>query len=377
MASIDGCSGGPQQSGMRHPLCFTVLAGALCLTTATARATLLDAAVAQFDQNVRNYNLISFGNASFTSYGDTEGGLAIAGNLSLDGGAIAAQPGKFGLTNDPTLYLGGSLSVNNTAYLQSGYAAINSVANPGWSWSAIDNRLTNGGSTFSTINTPNPLGDIDPRLNAGPSGWSFASLQSSFLGISQTLAGATANGSISISGQTLNLAANNPAATGVIVFDLDANLLSGSSYNGQYFSNVQFSVPTGSAYVVNVRNAAGRTLFGSGVNFNSGSGYEHLLWNVVDATADSAEDVRFGNGGQFFGAILAPTFNVFNDLNTAVNGQVVAGSYTHSGAELHFTGFDYSYEVPEPATYGALGAAACCALALLRRRRAQAGAKRC
>jgi choice-of-anchor A domain-containing protein len=352
---------------MREPIRPVVAAGVLLLSAVAARATLLDAALVQFDQNVRNYNLVSFGNASFTSYGDTEGGLAVAGNLSLDGGALAAQPGKFGLTSDPTLYLGGALSLKNTAYLQSGYASISAAANAGWIWSAVDNRLTNAGATFSSVNTSDPLGDVDPRLNAGPSNWNFASLQTSFVGISQTLANATATGSITITGQTLRLTPTNPAA-GVVVFDFDANLLSGNTYNGQLFSNVQFDVPAGDAFVVNVRNVGGRTLFGpGGINFNSGTGYEHLLWNIVDSTSDVVEDVRFGNGGQFFGAVLAPTFNVFNDLGTAVNGQVVAGSYSHSGAELHFTGFDYSYEVPEPGTYGLLGAAACGGLVLWRR----------
>lgn len=332
-------------------------------------------ALMQFDQNVRNYNLISFGDAAFYSYGDTEGGLAVQGNLFLDGGAIAAMPHKFLLNGDPTLYVGGALSVSNTAYLQSGYASLSASANGAWNWSGVDNRLTNGGATFSTVNTSHLLGDSDPRLNPGPAGWSFGALKTSFVGISQTLAGAAATGSIQITGQTLKFVGPGAGAHGAIVFDFDANLLSGNTYGGQMFSNVQFEVPAGDAYVINVRNAAGRTLFGgSGINFNSGAGYERLLWNVVDSTPGSVEEVRFGNGGQFFGSVLAPTWSVFNDFGTAINGQVVAGSFGHRGAELHYTGFnyheEYDYEVPEPSTYGLLGAGACLVLVSWRRGRA-------
>lgn len=352
----------------------SLIAGLALLTAAAASAAVVDTALVQFDQNVRNYNLVSFGNASFTSYGDTEGGIAVGGNLFLDGGVIAAQPSKFGLTSDPTLMVGGVLQVNSTAMLQSGYAAIAAQPNSGWSWNANDNRLSKGQSVLSTVNTPHALGNVDPRLNPYADGWDFAALKTSFVGISQTLANTVASGAISITGQTLRFQAADLDAHGAIVFDFDANLLTGNTYNGQYFSNVQFDVPVSSTYVVNVRNAAGRTLFGSsGINFNAGSGYERLLWNIVDGTPNATEDIRFGNGGQFYGAVLAPTFNVFNDLGTAINGQVVAGSFAHRGAELHFTGFDhheeYDYEVPEPSTYGLLGAAACVGLALLRRRR--------
>lgn len=355
-----------------HSRTTTALLILLSATVASTAAT-VESALVQFDQSVRNYNLISFGNASFVQYGDTEGGLAVGGNLFLDGGAVAAHPHKFGLTSDPTLFVGGQLSVNSTAMLQSGYASIAALGNLSWSWNGLDNRLLRDFATFSTVNTPHPLGDVDPRLNAGPAGWNFASLRTRLIGVSQTLAGATANGVIEISGQNFRFKAPQAASHGAIVFDFDASLLVGNTYAGQMFSNIQFDVPTGAAFVVNVRNAADRTLFGSG-NFNTGSGYEHLLWNIVDATPETAQNVRFGNGGQFFGAVLAPTWNVFNDLGTAINGQVVAGSFSHSGAELHYTGFDYNLEVPEPGTYGLIGAAACIGLALLRRVRRRAAA---
>jgi len=337
-----------------------------------ATAATVGSALTQFDQSVRHYNLISFGSASFQQYGDTEGGLAIGGNLYLDGGTIAAQPGKFALTSDPTLYVAGRLTVNDTAKLQSGYAAISAAANAGWSWDGQQNRLSAGQTVLSTVNTPDLRGDTDPRLNTGPDNWNFSSLRSDLIGVSQTLGAASANGLIVIDSQNLRFKAANANTHGAIVFDLDANLLVGNTYAGQMFSNVQFDVPEGDAFVVNVRNAAGRTLFGAG-NFNSGTGYDRLLWNIVDRTPSTDETVRFGNGGQFYGAVLAPTWNVANDFGTAINGQVVADSFTDRGAELHFTGFnfheEFDSEVPEPGTYGLVGAAACVGIVLVHRRR--------
>lgn len=365
---------------MRPTLRSSVPAALLLLATLPGHAGSLDAALVQFDQSVRNYNLISFGDASFNRYGDTEGALAVAGNLHLQkGGAIATRPELFKLTDDPTLYVGGTLKVDGYVDLNSGHAAIAAASNQAWSWNGGNQRLTAGASTLSTSNTPDPLGDVDPRLNAGPSSWNFASLATTFANISQTLAAATANGSVTFSGQTLQFAANAPSAHGVIVIDFDASQLSGNTYGGQMFSEVKFDVPSDSAYVINVRNAAGRTLFGAGgINFNLGSGYERLLWNIVDTTPGVTEDVYFADRGDFYGAVLAPTFNVFAD-GIALNGQVVAGSYAHNQRggeerELHFTGFhyEYDYEVPEPGTYGLLGAVACAGLIAWRKRRRQA-----
>lgn len=267
--------------------------------------------------------------------------------------------------------MAGKLSVTDTARLQSGYAALAANNNGNWSWNQNQYRLSSGGSAFETVNSPDPHGHDNPLTNAAPAAWNFADLRTDLIGVSSTLAGAAVNGVIEINGQNLRFKAANANTHGAIVFDLDANLLVGNTYANQLFSNIQFDVPEGDAFVVNVRNAAGRTLFGAG-NFNAGSGYDHLLWNIVDGTPETSEMVRFGNGGQFFGAVLAPTWNVYNDLGTAINGQVVADSFTHSGAELHFTGFEYDREVPEPGTYGLIGAAACGGLVLVRRWRRRA-----
>lgn len=338
---------------------------------AVARAQPAAQAVVQFDALVRNYNLVSFGDASFTGgYGDTHGPLAVQGNLTLHGGAVAVQPGLFGVNSNPTLLVGGQLNLTGTVDLNNGYASLN-PAQTG-TWDAVQRRLTTGGGVLSTINSSASAAANDPRTNAGPAGWDWASVQSSAVGISQTLAGVTPTGTVQMQGQTLTFNANG--ASGVTVFNLDASLLSGNYYNGQMFSGVQFNIASDALYVVNVTNLTnGQTLFGNGVNFNYASGYERLLWNLLP-TNNPTTSIGLGNGGQFYGSVLAPQITLSNANNTAVNGQVVAGSYSHSGAELHYAGFDASgiifSAVPEPSTY-ALGAVALCvAGAVWRRRRA-------
>lgn len=353
--------------------------GAVLWGAVAARAQAVAQAVHDFDALVRNYNLVSFGNASFTgNYGDTHGPLAVQGNLTVHGGSIGDQPTRYGPTSDPVLFVGGTLTMSGTTQLGTGYASISSANNASGSWDGGQRRLTTGGGILSTSNSSNPLAANDPRTNAGPSNWNWQTLQGQAQAVSNTLAAAALNGTVQINGQTLTLVASSGAA-GVVVFNLDASQLIGNTYNGQMFSSIQFNVPSDQVFVVNVTNLAqNQTLFGtgSGINFNNGSGYERLLWNLLPADG-SVTDVRLGNGGEFYGSVLAPTLNLSNAGNTAVNGQIVAASYSHSGAELHQTSFDASgiafSAVPEPSTYALAGVGLCAVAAIWhqRRRRAQ------
>ncbi len=335
----------PTHRIIRHILLAALLAVG---GVASARAQAVVNAVNSFDQLTRNYNLITFGNASLTQYGDTEGPIAVRGNLFLDGGSIAEQPQKFGVTSDPTLYVGGQLTMRNTVHLQSGFASLPNLTG-NWTWDAVQERLVGGGGTLSTSNTSHPLGNTNPRNNPGPQNWNWNSLQLGLVAVSNTLLNATATGQISVSNNTLRFSAPTSQTSGVVVYTLDMNMLSGNRYNGQSFSNIGVDVPANMNYIINVINAGGRTLFGtgSGINFNNGSGYERLLWNIAPTTGQ----VYLGNGGQFYGSVLAPNVDLNNTGNTAITGQIVARSYDHANAELHYLGFS-SAVVPEPSTYG-------------------------
>jgi choice-of-anchor A domain-containing protein len=334
-------------------------------------------AVGTFDNLVGDYNLITLGNAVIRSYGDTEGMIAIGGNLTIDGGLIAAKASFANGANysNPALYVNGTFTSKGLVSVKNGYAALPHASSSA-TWDSTTRRLTSSGTDIYTgINSASSKAALDPRSAALDPHWNFATLGSQFLSLSSVFAGASISGQISVVGQTLKLAPISSGQHGAIVFSLDMDLISGNQYKGQTFTNVQFDVANGCEYIVNVLNADGRTLFGSfgGINFNqdSNSHYDRLLWNIVDKKGTTAETVTFGNGGQFYGSVLAPTYLVKNGENTPINGQVVAGSldYNSTGsAELHYTGFDGDIpETPEASTYGLFGGVICFGLVLLRR----------
>ncbi len=358
---------------------WVLLLGFVLVGTGTARAQAsVNNAVWTVDQTIRNYGLISFNNASFTNYGDTWGPLAVGGNLYLQGGAVAQKPNLYGPSSDPTLYVAGNLTMQNFVHLESGYAALPGLTG-NYSWDATQKRLTGGGGTLSTSNTNHALGSSDPRNNPGPANWNFATIQQQ---LATALAAATATGLIQIQGQTLKLNANGQTS-GVVVFNLDMNLFNGVLYdangngswdqNQERVSQVKIDVPANVTFVVNVTNANGKTIF-NGLNFNEGANNDQLLWNIVpDNNPSLADSVSLGGGARFYGSVLAPLINLSNSGNVAPEGQIVANSYTHNGAELHFKPFDSTVDftpVPEPSTWGAcaVGLAGLCIWQQRRRR---------
>jgi choice-of-anchor A domain-containing protein len=318
-----------------------------------------------------NFNLISLGSASFNNYGDTQGSLAVNGSLTLSGsGSIGDNPiatGNSAWNSNPSLYVTGQLNLGSgtTTSLNSGYAALPGLTSGNWSWNSGQKTLTahgyNGGS-LSSVNAGTANAGNNPIGNPAPAGWNWTTLQTSLNSISSSLAAAAANGSIAVgSSQNLEFIAPTGQTTGVAVFNLNANLLSGNTYNGQTFSNIQVDVPAGLTYVINVVNAAGTTIFGSGVNFNSGTNDNQLLWNITGSGT-----VSISNGGYFYGSILAPTTTI--DTTSVIDGQVAAGGFSDSNAELHGDEFSpAAVATPEPATY-ALWAVGICTVGIAFRR---------
>ncbi|OAM89490.1 hypothetical protein AW736_12990 [Termitidicoccus mucosus] len=356
---------------------FPAFVASLPLAVAITASPAEDAIVS-FAQLTQNYNLVSLGDAAIRNYGDTEGGIAVGGNLTIDGGVIAALPSKFGQTDAlPTLYVNGSLNYTGNGSLlrlQTGHASLPGFS-PGADWNPVSRELASAGVTqLSQISSTSTHAAADPRSTALDPGWDFAAIKAQYQAISSTLASLAPTGAVSVTGQQLAFTAA-PDAHGAIIFDLDASLLAGNFYDGQMFSGISIDVPEAAVFVINVLNADGRTLFGGGVNFNYDDSYSRLLWNIVGADDAAGQTVSFGNGGQFYGSILAPNYLVTNTGNTPISGQVVAGSFDYGNAELHFTdfGFPTGFDeplppVPEPATYGLAGAGALLGLAFWRRR---------
>lgn len=345
---------------------------ALAATAVAAWAQTSVQAVSDFDALVRSYNAVVLNDASFTNYGDTWGPLAVGGNLTLSGGSVAIQSGLYPAMTDPTLYVNGQLIVQNDVQLNSGYASTPNLTGT-WTYTGAQKLLQggSGGGKLFSANSSDPLAANDPRTNAAPTNWNWATIQSTATSLSSTLAATALSGTISVNtgNQTLVFSPNSTNA-GVAVFELDASLLGSGTYNGQAFSNLQFAMGSDQTFVINVINAAGKTIFGNGVNFNDPGVADRLLWNITGSGS-----VALGNGGQFYGSVLAPSMAVSNANNTAINGQIVASSLNYSSAELHYTGFSpTSVVVPEPSTYALWTVAVCGAgLAWRRRTRRTAG----
>jgi choice-of-anchor A domain-containing protein len=366
------------------------LAAALAGAPGALRAQTLIGDLDNFAADTGQYNLLAFGNVDLEGSSDTQGGIAVGGNLTIGGSwTIASQtaPGS-----NPALYLNGSLSLSGTTHLNNGYAATPNVnAGSGgsgrsfsfgrghgggatWNWDSRNNELytgdENSGNALSTANSSAAYAHDNPVANPTPQDWDWSSLQSSLEAVSSDLGGATANGTISVSGQNLVFSPPSGMTSGVAVFTLDASQLSGDYYGGQRISNIQINVPSGIDYVINVINLANtQTLFGSGINFNSGANDDQLLWNFVgDQYCDPGTSVTIGGGGNFYGSVLAPGSTV--TASTTINGQVVANDFTDTGVELHDAGFNaVQVLVPEAGTFAWWALALCGAAVLLRRRR--------
>lgn len=327
-------------------------------------------AVSLFDQNVRNYNVVTSGNANLEFINnDTEGPLAIGGNLVVSGVPLV-NLGQFNTSADPTLYVGGTFSIAGSGVVQlnNGYASLPGMAGLGtYPYQGDVHQYQPPGATgFLRVNSNSPFAGTDPRTNPGPAGWTFSSAFDGFRAASDTLAQAAANGAISVFNNKLTFSGQS---SGVTVFNLDANLLMGNSFNGSAFSSLDLMIASDAVYVINLLNAGGRTIFGTGVNFNlSNDMAGRLLWNI----ADDGIDVSLGNGGQFYGSVLAPDVNLSNALNAPLKGQIVAGTLTYTNAEIHFADFNPPAPVPEPSTYMFMaGSGTIIGLVVFQRRRAQ------
>jgi choice-of-anchor A domain-containing protein len=342
-----------------------LLGAALALAAARAvHASSVVSDVAAFSSDTRNDNLVALGNVVLNGSSDTQGGIAVQGNLTFGG--------SWGIGNNtsddpnPTLYLNSTGTLNlggNTVTLNNGYASIASATSAhGWNWNSPNPKdLTATGAAGSgtlDVNSNDALASTDPDLNAGPANWSWSTEDSNLDSISSDLTSATTNGTISVDAGG-NMVLSTSATKGIVVFDLDASQLS----QGQFadLKNIQLDVPTGMNYVINVLNLCDNQDLFQNVNFNSGTNDDQLLWNFSGASA-----VTVQLGGNFYGSILAPTINITD--NTTINGTVVADNFTDNGVELHDTDDFVDLNVPEPRTFALWAVGLCGAMVLVGRR---------
>lgn len=343
--------------------CVALLAG-FGGVAASAQTNVVQA-VTTFNTAVQNYNVITSGNLTLHNT-HTDGAIAVGGNLNLSGDNVLVMHGQTEGSN-PGIYLKGQLNISGNSYLNNGYVYAPNLAKGTTYTNTTDGRYLQNGGTLR-YNTSAAGSYVDPRDATAPSGWALSSAFSTLTSVSNTLAAATATGTINFSSNSIQLSTS--LTSGVAVFNLNANQITGLTN-----VNIEINVPQNMVYVINVINADGKTLFGGGgINFNKGQNNDQLLWNIV-ADSNPATSRTVALGTNFYGSILAPMLDITNGSGgeqNYVNGQIVAANYSHSGAEVHHVKFKTPSgfsSVPEPATWSVFGLAGAALMMGCRRRR--------
>ena len=337
--------------------CRHFLATALAMGAAGAlHASSVVGDMEAFSADARNYNLVALGNVSLTGSSDINGAIAVNGSLTVGTGAwtFASQNGTG--TSDPSLYVNGALSMGGLSQLQTGTMTARNAS--GYSWDS-SNRVLYSGSESDGVHME-PTGDTSsPLTNAAPSNWNWTTESTSFKSISSDLAADAPTGTATVDGGG-NLDLSTSQTSGVAVFDIDASQFgAGGTYAN--LKNISITVPTGMEYVINVLNLSNNQDFLSGINFNSGTNDDEVLWNFSQTT-----NVTIQLGGNFYGSILAPNVNITD--NTTIDGTVVSDNFTDNGVELHDDDSFVSIVVPEPRTFALWAVALCGGMILVGRR---------
>jgi choice-of-anchor A domain-containing protein len=294
-----------------------VVAG-LALFAGQSRASLLP-----------NYNLVVFGNLSDSS--DVEGTAIVGGDFTGSAANFGTQLSQPTTAGTDVLTIAGNLDNGATANIEAG------------------GNLRIGGSVNGNVNLNGSGGSIVHALPV----INLASLQSSMIGLSSSLAGMTPNSTVTLPGaQPSNITFNADFVNGIAVFDVNASDIFENSKAQQILLNIGSAAPSNSTIIINVA--------GSNINFNNGNfGSEfndpawtsRVLWNFAQATT-----LTIANGltvdRELFGSVLAPSADTTLDTTSPIDGTVVVGNANLQG-EIHLPQF--TGNVPEPTCLSLIG----------------------
>ena len=259
------------------------------------------------------YNVFTKGNFS-SQYSDTEGKMAIGGNLNATGYSIGIKSGS----NETNLQVKGDLNFNNGSI--NGKSLVDGAAH-------VSNANTGSISKGVTIDFDTAFKDLSKK--------------------SASWFNLTANGVVTKPYSTLNFTGHDSKLN---VFTIDGDAL----WNA---SDIKFDVTAGSTVLVNVT--------GKNVKFkNYGYGLNNLnrtnlLWNVADATTVNYDYLE--------GSLLATKADVTTGWGV-INGQVISNSWSGNSQINNYTfnGDLPGQPVPEPATMAIMSVGVA---ALLKRRK--------
>src|SRR5471030_431060 len=125
---------------MRSPVSFCRILGAVLIVglaaVAHGQTSVIDGDVNAFATYARNYNLVTLGNATLNGSSDSQGGIAVGGNLAINGAWTIAS--TYSDSPDPSLFLNGQLSLtSSTTYENIGYMSAQNLTG-GWSFASKD-----------------------------------------------------------------------------------------------------------------------------------------------------------------------------------------------------------------------------------------------
>ncbi|MDX2193803.1 MAG: choice-of-anchor A family protein [Gemmatimonadales bacterium] len=289
------------------------------------------------------FNVLTFGDFTYTGGSDVGGGLGASGVVTFQSGwAVASNTGGLQATSPFTLVSGVRIQNNGSGQVFRGSA-----------WAPVY-----AGNTVNVL----PPGSRQGPPTANPV--DFVALQTQQQALSTQLAGLSANGVVTtpfVGGVTFT--GSDPVRN---VFTVAASVLNGAN-------TVNINVPAGSTTIINVTGTGSLALSGFGwfLNGSQSNGASttaqarNTLVNVV-----SLANFSFG-AGSIAGSILAPNTAVTGSFNQ-MTGQLVAASYSGT---TEFYNYEFRGQlppptvvIPEPATVALLGAGLLGLVAVGRRR---------
>ncbi|MEZ4990989.1 MAG: SdrD B-like domain-containing protein, partial [Saprospiraceae bacterium] len=291
-----------------------------------------------------NFNAFILNDATFQG-GDSDGAVAIGGDITLDGyytfaGQTAgnftdsgdSQPSAL-IVEGRVYYTSGSqFYINNNGYAKIGNLTGSGVHDIDNNGASTNTQITSSAGGFNSspriqVQTMQPGSSVNRSglINFSSAFASFAANSAAMSGMTETVANA---GSITlIPGQTnvLNLTGSELAGLGTMTFNNQPNATTPLIIN----------VNAPGSFTWSVTNTAG-------IGSNHG---QYIIWNFYNTT-----NLTLTSGSTVIGTVLAPNAALTKGNTGNIDGQVVASSYVHVSGEIHNQAFDGEVELPASST---------------------------
>ncbi|WP_025739833.1 choice-of-anchor A family protein [Aquimarina pacifica] len=297
------------------------------------------------NENCENPLTEALGYNAFVRYGvsvasgDTEGPLAMGGDLTLNGTfTIAAQTGGSfyhnGESQAASLVVNGKVIYKNGqgTHLNQGYAKIGDLTGS----TVFD--IDNNGARSNTRITP---GDFNqsPRIQLQRNQAATSVAHGDIIDFDSAFAKLTSI-SLAYSTRTANVVIENGSKITLANNTTNVLNLTGNELNS--LQNFTFNnQPTStSPLIINVDHSGD---FVWDVKNQAGIGDQHgafIIFNFYNSST-----ITINGGGTIIGSVLAPQTDIVKNSSGNINGQVIANTYDHVNGELHQHTYNHC-EVP-------------------------------